>query len=64
MNENECMEKLESNIGSFMGHVSIPRIINFRLMEHVKADSKAEFSLFINALKRDNKYYTENVNRY
>ena len=64
MAENERIEKLEANIGSLMGHISILRLINFQLMNRVKVDCEADFSLILSTLQKAQKYHAENANRY
>ncbi len=64
MAENERIEKLEANIGSLMGHIAILRLINFQLVEHVKADCEAEFSLMLSTLQKAQKYHAENAEQY
>jgi len=64
MNEEGRIEKIEANIGSLMGHISILRLINFRLVDHVKADCEPEFSLLLATLQKAQKHHAENAIRY
>ena len=63
MTTDERIENLEANIGNLMGHISILRLINFRLMDHLKADCEAEFSLIISHLKGAQKHHEQNAKR-
>lgn len=64
MNEESRLERIEANIGSLMGHVAILRLINFRLVEHVKADCEPEFSLLVSTLQKAMRYHSENAERH
>lgn len=54
---DERIENVEANIGNLMGHISILRLINFKFMDHLKADFEAEFSLIISHLEKAANHY-------
>ena len=64
MSEESRIERIETNIGSLMGHISILRLINFRLVEHVKANCEPEFDLLLSTLQRAQKHHAENAERH